>query len=149
MKKFLPLLLAPLLLSLFACVSAQEMRNRRAQEHPEWIAPLPQADQVRILNGQIAIGDPSGAVWIALGPPSHTAVTATAEATNVVWNYTETESYVVGTQTYVSYETVHHHHHRDEVVPVVHSVDQYADREVLRVSVSFANDRVVAISSAQ
>ncbi|MBQ7251216.1 MAG: hypothetical protein IJS32_01285 [Kiritimatiellae bacterium] len=149
MKKFLPLLLVPPILSLFACVSAQEMRNRRAQEHPEWIAPLPQADQVRILNGQIAIGDPSGAVWIALGPPSRTAVTATAEATNVVWNYTETESYVVGTQTYVSYETVHHHHHRDEVVPVVHSVDQYADREVLRVSVSFADDRVVAISAAQ
>lgn len=151
MKKFSALFLLPLLLlALSACISAQEMRNRRAQEHPEWIAPLPQADQVRILNGQIAIGDPSGAVWIALGPPSHTAVTATAEGTNVVWNYTETESYVVGTQTYVTYETPrHHHHHDDGPVPVVHSVDTYADREVLRVSVSFANDRVVAISSAQ
>lgn len=148
MKKLLPFLLVPLALLLAACLSAQELRNRRAQEHPEWLASIPPADQARIMNGQIAIGDPSGAVWIALGQPSHTAVTATAEATNVVWNYTETESYVVGTQTFVSCETVHHHH-GDEVVPVVHSVDQYADREVLRVSVSFANDRVVAISSAQ
>ena len=152
MKKFSFLFFLPLALVLGACLSAQELRNRRAQEHPEWLVSLPPADQARIMNGQIAIGDPSGAVWIALGPPSHTAVTATAEGTNVVWNYTETESYVVGTQTYVSYETVHHHHHHhhgDEVVPVVHSVDQYADREVLRVSVSFADDRVVAISAAQ
>lgn len=150
MKKLLRLLpLFLLLLALSACVSAQEMRNRRAQEHPEWIASLPQADQVRILNGQIAIGDPSGAVWIALGPPSHTAVTATTEATNVVWNYTETERYVAGTQTFVTYDPPHHHHHDGGPVPVVHAVDTYAEHEVLRVSVSFANDRVVAISSAQ
>ena len=148
MKKFSFLFFLPLALVLGACLSAQELRNRRAQEHPEWLVSLPPADQARIMNGQIAIGDPSGAVWIALGQPSHTAINATAEATNVVWNYTDTESYVVGTQTIVSYETVHHHH-RDEVVPVVHTVDQYADREVLRVSVSFVNDRVAAISAAR
>jgi len=146
------LLLAAACLLLAGCLSAQELRNRRAQEHPEWLASLPQADQVRILGGQIAVGDPSGAVWIALGQPDHTVVQATAAGTNVVWNYTETETYVAGTQTVVTHAYPPPRRRHDPPpppVPVVQTVNTYANREIVRVSVTFADDRVSAISAAQ
>ena len=59
-RVLLPLLLALVALSLTGCVSAQERRDRRAAMHPEWLSPLSETDQVRILSGQIAMGDQIG-----------------------------------------------------------------------------------------
>ena len=155
MKKALAFVLLSLVVILSGCVSAQEWRDRRAQEHPEWLEGLSAADQARILGGHIAIGDSSGAVWIALGTPSHTALQASANSTNVVWSYTEMETYLAGTHTYIVHDYPpppprrHHHHRPPPPPPAIQTVNTDAEREVERLSVTFVDDHVVSLTTAR
>ncbi|MGE9297030.1 MAG: hypothetical protein ACQKBV_12155, partial [Puniceicoccales bacterium] len=77
---FIRILSGFLLVALAGCGSTQE---HRARQYSHAFGQLPPAQQSRVLDGVIALGDSREAIYIALGPPQAQRFIADVE----IWEY--------------------------------------------------------------
>ena len=99
MKRNIPsiALATGLALVLTGCMTAAERRAERISQNQAIYLQLDAATQSRVAQGQIAIGDPPSAVWLALGEPNKRTSDTTAAATLEIWQYFDSvpEEYTV------------------------------------------------------
>lgn len=72
------------------CVSEAELRMRRIEQNPQIYSQLSLESQARVREGRIAIGDSTGAAWLAFGDPATKSVQLATNGTYEVWNYFRT-----------------------------------------------------------
>ena len=78
---------AALALVLTGCMTAAERRAERISQNQVLYMQLDPATQSRVSQGQIAIGDTTAAVWLALGEPDNRTSDTTAAASVEFWQY--------------------------------------------------------------
>lgn len=85
-----PWLALLVLLAAAGCQTTAQRIEQRISRRPHVFRELPAADQARIRQGQVHLGDDEELLWIACGTPSRVYRRETATATNTVWSYTRT-----------------------------------------------------------
>lgn len=74
-------------LFLSGCKTAAELRAERIERNPGMYMQLDAPTQVRVSQGQIAVGDTSTAVWLALGSADKITSDTTATSSVEIWQY--------------------------------------------------------------
>lgn len=121
--------------------------NSRIKEKPDTFASLTPEQQARVKDGEVAIGDNSDTVYIALGNPDARRERRTADGRTTEWIYRSyRQEYVgssfVGFRRVVSYNP---HFQRYYVTHIpVHS-DVYAERVEDDIRVTFRDGKVTMI----
>jgi hypothetical protein len=132
------------LLLLVSCASP----DYRISKNPEFFATLSPEDQVRIRQGEVAIGFSRDMVVLAQGRPNRIYERESADSKREVWSYTRVvrSSSSDWVRVPVSYRDADGKLHRryDSV-----RVDVDHDREVDQLRVEFSEGRVSAIERLQ
>lgn len=74
------------------CLTSEQLRAKRIEEHAAVFAQLPAEAQMRVQAGTIAIGDSATAAWFAFGEPAAKATNTTADGSTEMWTYMRTVS---------------------------------------------------------
>lgn len=72
---------------LSGCMTAAEIRAERINNNQALFMALDADARTRVSQGQIAIGDTTTAVWLALGDPGKRTSDITAQSSVEVWQY--------------------------------------------------------------
>jgi hypothetical protein len=119
--KYLSALFVVLLLA--GCASTSNLQTRKQQRYAAYQA-LPPEFQVAVDQGQLKVGMPMDAVFIAWGPPSQTTQSADPSGESVTWLYHG--GYVQETR-YWGYRQLHY---------------DYDPRSYVRAEVIFTNGKI-------
>ena len=79
--------LVPLLLGAMIALTACNTTASRIKQKAEVFASLPPAEQERLRNGTVAIGDTPDMVFIAIGAPDRSIAKTSAGARSMEWIY--------------------------------------------------------------
>lgn len=69
------------------CMTAAEIRAERISNNQALFMTLDADARTRVTQGQIAIGDTTTAVWLALGDPGKRTSDITAQSSVEIWQY--------------------------------------------------------------
>ena len=137
------LLLAVALLALTGCSTI----SSRIDQKSEVFASLPADDQARLRRGEVAVGDTSDMVYIALGEPTRRRETITTDSARTEWIYRVYEENFEGSH-FAGYRRVvgiDPRTGRRFIYLEPQYADVYSERAEDRLRIIFENGRVAVI----
>lgn len=139
--------LLPFLLLAAVAVSGCSTPSSRIREKSSVFAALAPADQQRLRQGTVAVGDTPDMVYIALGEPSRRSQTTTAGGHRMEWRYREYSEDYEGSHFagYSRRVAVDPRTGQRYVYLQPRYVDVYTETAEDRLRIVFENGRVVAI----
>jgi hypothetical protein len=145
MKRLLPLLALSLLL-VSGCITAEQARMNRIQDHQDTFLLLSEEARQRAQAGTIAIGDPPAVAWFAFGEPDRRGTNTTADGTAEVWQYTRTVSEPYQVLVYDPPPPPPPYPHRPPP-PRAHWETHYNYSQVVSMQISFVNGAAAQIQT--